>query len=82
MLKTDALWFKGIPEDGTAEREKDLLSYRNAFDALREVLVELEDNTPPKADYDSPSWAYKQADRNGANRILNRIRKLITVQEG
>jgi len=28
------------------------------------------------SDYDSPSWAYKQADRNGAKRALSKIRSL------
>lgn len=28
------------------------------------------------ADYDSPSWAYKQADRNGAKRAYDKVRKL------
>lgn len=31
-----------------------------------------------QADYDSPSWAYKQADRNGARRAYGRVRGLFT----
>lgn len=41
---------------------------------LRELL-EREEKAP---DYDCPSWAYKQADKNGAKRIL---RELIRVLE-
>ncbi len=31
------------------------------------------------SEYDSPSWAYKQADRNGARRIISKVRALFTI---
>lgn len=31
------------------------------------------------SEYDSPSWAYKQADRNGAKRIISKVRALFTI---
>jgi hypothetical protein len=33
------------------------------------------------SDYDSPSWAYKQADQNGYNRALNDIIQLLNLKE-
>lgn len=32
-------------------------------------------------DYDSPSWAYRQADLLGYNRALNEIMELLTVAD-
>jgi len=81
MIKAQSLWFKGIPKSDHERWAKELLSYRNAFDALGEVLAGLEEVAPLKSDYDSPSWAYKKADRNGANRAYATVRKLLNVQE-
>ena len=75
----DSRWFKSVTREDQEAKKKELLSYRNAFDALREMLEEeLEDYAP---DYDIPSWSHKQADRNGANRKLRSILKLITIKE-
>ena len=73
-------WFKGITNAEEKEkRRQEVLGYRNAFDALKEILVEdFEEGTP---DYNSPSWAYEQADRNGANRMLKRVLTLIEIKE-
>ena len=72
-----AVWFKGRKDKEA--RKKEVLNYRNAFDELREILLELEDNGC-KADYDSPSWAYKQADQNGANRMLRQVLEIINLE--
>lgn len=73
----DSRWFKGIPADAKEKRTKEIKSYRNAFEALRELLEQLEETT--KVDYDSSSWAYKQADVNGANRKLREIKALLKL---
>lgn len=70
------VWFKGHKDKDA--RKKELLSYRNAFQALEEILTE-EENT--LADYESPSWAYIQADRNGYNRAIRHVRKLLDIKE-
>lgn len=75
----DIRWFKGLPDGAKDEdREKQILGYRNAFEALREVLEqEVQESAP---NYNTASWAYKQADVNGANRMLRSILKLIDTQ--
>jgi hypothetical protein len=35
----------------------------------------------PQADYDSPSWAYKQADRIGYNRALTQVLDIINLDK-
>jgi len=74
-----AKWF---PSDLTAEKKKDFESAirncRHILDRLTEILEEelksLE--ADQKADYQSPSWAYLQADNNGARRTLRNLLKL------
>lgn len=71
-------WFLGIPES-----EKESLSelIRNSTILLGQLTkvieAEIEQNDSlSAADYDSPSWAYRQADRNGALRVLRNLLKL------
>lgn len=74
----DIRWFKG--ELDKEAKKKAILQHRNAFDDLRAMLEqEINDNAP---DYESNSWAYKQADRNGYNRAIRSILKLIDIKEG
>ena len=39
------------------------------------------ESVTPAADYDSPSWAYKQADRNGFNRAVTTVLDLINLDK-
>lgn len=62
------------------ERQKEIRGYKNAFDEAIEVLEELKEEMS-LVDYDSPSWAYKQADINGANRKLQQIIDILNLKE-
>lgn len=75
-----SIWFKGIPKEKREKREEEIKSYRNAFDALKEILESKRERSI-KSDYDSPSWAFKQADQNGANRMLDEVLKIITIDK-
>lgn len=50
------------------------------FKRLLEILEEKEEHLDKtrSADYDSASWAYKQADNNGARRMLQAVKDLIS----
>lgn len=76
----DLRWLKDLPEGVTPEqREKEVRGYRTAFRELKEVLEkELKEYAP---DYDTPSWAYKQADQNGYNRAIRSVLKLIKQED-
>lgn len=75
----DTRWLKGFSPDQYEDRKKEVAGFKRAFNALIELLEkEGEDSTP---DYNYPSWAYKQADVNGANRKLKEIIKLITLKD-
>ena len=56
-----------------------ILSNRESLDRLQEILGPMLKDTPPTADYDSPSWAFKQADRIGFNRALTTVLDLINL---
>lgn len=75
------VWFKDCKNAQDKEkRKKELLSYRNAFESLSEVLTTLEETTS-SVDYECPSWSHKQADQNGANRMLQKIKDLINLKD-
>jgi len=71
------IWTKGLKGKEKEERAKEIKSYKNAFDALQEILEE-EKSTP---DYDCPSWSHKQADQNGYNRCIREVIKLTTIKD-
>ena len=77
-----AAWFK----DRKTKKEKEavaqtLQSQREGLDRLKEILEPMLKDTTPAADYDSPSWAYKQADRNGYNRAVTTVLDLINLDK-
>jgi len=75
-------WFK----DCKSKKEKEAVSQvlhsnRDSLDRLKEILEPMLKDTTPAADYDSPSWAYKQADRNGFNRAVTTVLDLINLDK-
>lgn len=74
-----AKWLKKAKTENERQaRQREVKSFKPAFDEILELLESLEEENLV-ADYDSPSWAYRQADRNGANRKLAEIRKILTL---
>jgi len=77
-----AAWFK----DCKTKKDKEavaqtLQSQREGLDRLKEILEPMLKDTTPAADYDCPSWAYKQADRNGYNRAVTTVLDLINLDK-
>ena len=77
-----AYWFKECKtkEEKDAVRQS-ILSNRQSLDRLKEILEPMLKETALTTDYDSPSWAYKQADRIGYNRALNQVLDLINLDK-
>ncbi len=75
-------WFSKCKtkEDKLAVRQS-IMSTRESLGRLQEILEPLLKDAPPTADYDSPSWAYKQADRIGYNRALTTVLDLINLDK-
>jgi len=77
-----AQWFKECKTKEDKEKVKQtIFSNRASLDRLKEILEPMLKDTPPTADYDSPSWAYKQADRIGFNRALNQVLDIINLDK-
>ena len=75
-------WFNKCKtkEEKLAVRQS-LMSNRESLERLQEILEPMRKDTLPTAYYDSPSWAYKQADRIGYNRALTTVLDLINLNK-
>jgi hypothetical protein len=77
-----AAWFQKCKTKEDKEALKKLvMSQRDTLDRLKEILEPMLKDTTPSTDYDSPSWAYKQADRNGFNRALTTVLDMINLDK-
>lgn len=75
-------WFKECKTKEDKEKVRQtILSNRQSLDRLKEILEPMLKETTPTADYDSPSWAYKQADRIGYNRALTSVLDIINLDK-
>lgn len=73
----DHRWVKGLTGEEKEKERNRVLQQRTFLHEIAEILEEsFEEGTP---DYGSPSWAYHQADRNGANRKLREVIKFLKV---
>ena len=75
-------WFKECKtKEDKAKVRQTILSNRESLDRLKEILEPMLKETAPTTDYDSPSWAYKQADRIGYNRALTSVLDIINLDK-
>ena len=75
-------WFKECKTKEDKEKVRQVLfSNRESLLRLESILESMLKETPSSADYDSPSWAYKQADRIGYNRALNQVLDIINLDK-
>ena len=60
--------------------KEEVLGYRNALDALKEILLKDFAKKEAIRDY-SPGWEYKQIAVNEYNQVLEDIIKFITIEK-
>lgn len=78
--KLDVCWTKHIRDE---EQKNNFISTILASTAMQERLIELleekleNSSKENEVDYESPSWAYKQADKLGYQRALREIINII-----
>ena len=58
---------------------EEVLAFRNAFDALKEVLTEEFTKKEAVRDYGTPGWEHRQIAANEYNAVLTDILKLISI---
>lgn len=73
-----AIWLKGTKDSERERRKAEVLSYRNAFDDLREILERNYLKKESVRDY-SPGWEYKQIGVNEYNAALDDLLNLIDL---
>lgn len=75
-------WFTGLKTEEEKEYfRRSIYASRQVLDKLLEIMNKRKASisSVTREDYDSPSWAYKQADRNGALREIESVIKLLTL---
>lgn len=76
---------KGVPDNKKKEIEQTLRASTTMLETLHRVLkdrlkgLHLEESR--SADYDSPAWPYKQANRNGQYKQLQEILALFSFKK-
>ena len=75
-----AVWLKGVKGEDRERRKAEVLSYRNAFDDLREILERNYLKKEAVRDY-SPGWEYKQIAHNEYNAALDDLLNLIDLNQ-
>jgi hypothetical protein len=75
-----AVWLRGVKDSEREHRKKEILSYRNAFDDLREILEQHYVRKEAVRDY-SPGWEYKQIAVNEYNAALDDLLNLIDLNQ-
>ena len=77
-----AAWFKKCKTQEDKDKVKQtLMSNKDSLLHLEEILESMLEDRPTMADYDSPSWSHKMADRIGYNRALTQVLDLINLDK-
>jgi len=75
-----SIWTKGVKPADKAQRRKEVLAYKNSFDALIEVLDKNIKKKEAVRDYSNPNWLAEQIAVNEYNAAVDEIKKLITFK--
>lgn len=78
------IWFQDLKsKEDQANFKKMVLGSKIVLDkAIKIVYTKIKDGESSSLeDYTSPSWAYKQADKNGYVRALKEIIEILTVDD-
>jgi len=74
-LKT--IWFMDLPKDQQEGFKKQISSSKDVLEKLEKIVKDKIKEVVLTEDYDNPSWAFKQADRNGYNRALTEVLNIL-----
>jgi hypothetical protein len=71
------IWFMDLPKDQQDGFKRQVSSAKDVLEKLEEIVKTKMKEVILSEDYDNPSWAYKQADRNGYNRALTEVLNIL-----
>lgn len=76
------VWLRGVTPENKDRRRSEVLSYKNAFDDLKEILEREYKKKDSVRDYEVPNWEQRQIAANEYNAVLDDILKLINLTKG
>ena len=71
------IWFMDLPKDEQEGFKRQVKSAKDVLEKLEKIINDKVKDVVLVDDYDNPSWAYKQADRNGYNRALTEVLNIL-----
>jgi len=71
------IWFMDLPKDEQEGFKRQISSSKDVLEKLEKIINDKIKDVVLVDDYDNPSWAYKQADRNGYNRALTEVLNIL-----
>lgn len=71
------IWFTDLPKDQQEGFKRQVTSAKDVLQKLEEIVKNKMKEVVLSDDYENPSWAYKQADRNGYNRALTEVLNIL-----
>ena len=71
------IWFMDLPKDEQEDFKRQVKSSKDVLEKLEKIINDKTKEIVLATDYDNPSWAYKQADRNGYNRALSEVLNIL-----
>jgi hypothetical protein len=76
-------WYQHLPKAEQEEVKNIVVNSQKLLDILKEICYNTIQNgvKTQEADYDCPSWAFKQADLNGYLRAYNEILQLSNLDK-
>ena len=75
-------WFKHLKKDEQEAFKSSVLGSKRVLERLSQILKEYDaEALEASNDYDSPNWAYRQADTNGFRRCVKLIQSLINLDQ-
>lgn len=82
-MKHNTMWTRGLSEQEKTDLLINLANGKKVLDKLKLICYNMlqESENVTKDDYDSPSWAYKAADRQGYRRALLKVIELCETKE-
>lgn len=66
-----------LPKDQQEGFKKQISSSKDVLEKLEKIVKDKIKEVVLTEDYENPSWAYKQADRNGYNRALTEVLNIL-----
>jgi hypothetical protein len=77
------IWLEGLRDQEREERKVLIKGSKKTLDILSKICYNMyrEAEESSLADYDSPSWAYRQAHINGLKEAYGKIKEIVTLSD-